>query len=145
MENPMHDKTYSHRRNPDEFIVALSPSQLWQASLNIFNSGCEAAAASTVLMAALTAIDHNTGAVLLDKKKLADSLNHPLELIEDAMSDLAAIGVLYYASHGREAFDRLCMNPRVAWTGTPDDREFRTRFTHPLLEIPGCLSDRSRW
>jgi hypothetical protein len=141
----MSDKTYRHRRDPDNVGLAISPSQLWQATLSIFTSGSDAATACTVLMAALTAIDHNNGAIQLNKKKLARSLNHPLELIETAMSDLAAIGVFYYSQLGRKSFDHLCMNPRIAWTGTDQDRAFWMRITHPLLEIPRCLSDRSIW
>jgi hypothetical protein len=141
----MTKKTFRHHRNPDDIGVSLSPSNVWQATLNIFSSMCESAAACTVFMAAMTAIDHNAGAIMLKKKKLAKALNHPLELIEDAMSDLAALGIFYYSGQGAKAFDRLCMNPRIAWSGTQEDREFRMRISPPLQALPHSLSDRCLW
>lgn len=84
-----------------------------------------------VLSESLNAMDHNTGIVRLEKQKLALSLDVPLDEIETSIGLLQDIGVLYETPDGWKPFEKLAVNPRLAWKGKLTFRESRMSGAPP--------------
>ena len=137
----MTDNAFIRHSLVEDVSVTLTPSNLVQVSRVIFASDCDVCATSIVLCIAMGAINYGNGAIMLNKRKLAKELNHPLELIEGAMATLTMIGAFYYSDAGYKSFDRLCMNPRLARTGPEERWKLLMRCSPQLRDRPLILVD----
>lgn len=114
----------------DQFFMVF-PAQLAVAHHLISNLP-DAVTAFAVFMLALCDLEQDAGIIRIDKKKLAARLELPQEQVELAMSTLRLAGIFYPAVDGWKPFDKLCLNPHIAWKGTKPTREARRRLTTPL-------------
>lgn len=114
----------------DQFFMVF-PAQLALAH-HLISNFPDAATAYAVFMHALCDLEQDTGVIRIDKRHLATKQALPQEHIEATMAHLRLVGVFYTAHDGWKVFDKLCLNPHVAWKGVKPTRQARRRLTAPL-------------
>lgn len=99
-----------------KFIMTFSPQLL--AAQSIIQALDDPAAAYAVLLSALCALQHDFGVIRLNKAQLALDLEMPETRVQDAMDALLRVGIFFIGDIGWRDFDKLCLNPHIAWKGS---------------------------